>query len=367
MAGRKAGGKEAVARPDGPVRVYLITGADPQRKQGQVDQLLKEADPDFADFDIETMDPDSASSERILSGVSTVPFGSGRRVVLVKDVQRLDLDEQKRLSAGLSLVPASGLLILVSGAPIVEDGKVRRQSVVSTELAGAVRKMGEVVDFAAPKAEDLRPRLIATARALGKSIDSGALALLLQMPADDLRHAEVELEKAALHAGDSDRIGIADVEAVLSRGPDEVIFKLCDAVGGKRSAEALSHLAVLFSSGSRPDSTAPRTLVMLARQIRLLLQVRYLGEQRMVGRQAIPLTDAVREQLPGDGVVSMLANPRSGWMVDKLVGQARQHSLPGLTGKMELLLEADLRLKGMVPGGDDPTAVMQRLVVELCR
>jgi len=244
---------------------------------------------------------------------------------------------------------------------------VRRQSVVSTELTNAVRKLGDVIDFAAPKAEELRPRLIAAARAMGKTIDSGALALLLQMPSEDLRHAEVELEKAALHAGDSDRIGIADVEAVLSRGPDEVIFKLCDAVGGKRSAEALAHLAVLFSSGQRPDSAAPRTLVRLARQIRLLMQVRYLGEQRMVGRQAMPLTEAVREMLPGDGVVSMLGNPRSGWMVDKLVGQARQHSLPGLARKMESLLEADLRLKGMAPGGDDPMAVMQRLVVELCR
>lgn len=367
MAARKAAAKDTASRPEGPVRVVLITGADPQRKQAQIETLLKEADTDFADFDIEAMDPDSATAERMLSGVSTVPFGSGRRIVLVKEIHRLDTDEQKRLAAGLLIIPASGLLILVSGTPVVEDGKVRRQSVVSTDLANAVRKMGDVVDFAAPKAEELRPRLIAAARAMGKTIDSGALALLLQMPSDDLRHAEVELEKAALHAGDSDRIGIADVEAVLSRGPDEVIFKLCDAVGGKRSAEALSHLAVLFSSGQRPDSTAPRTLVMLARQIRLLLQVRYLGEQRMVGRQAMPLSDAVRDRLPGDGVVSMLGNPRSAWMVDKLVGQARQHSLPGLARKLESLLEADMRLKGMVPGGDDPMAVMQRLVVELCR
>ena len=367
MAARKGPAKEASTRPEGPARIIVISGADPVRKQQTVETLVAEADTDFVDFDLETMDADTATAERILSAAATVPFGSKRRVVLVKDAHRLDAEEQKRLGAGLGLIPASGLVVLAAGDPVVEDGKVRRQSVLSTELVSAVRKMGEIVDCAAPRAEELRPRLIAAARAAGKTIDSGALTLLLQMPSDDLRHAEVELEKALLHAGDSDRVGIADVEAVLSRGPDEVIFKLCDAVGARRAPEALAHLSVRFSSGQRPESTAPRTLVMLARQIRLLLQFRWLGEQRMVGRGAVPLTDDVRGQLPADGALSLLGNPRSGWMVDKLVGQARNHSLPGLARRLELLLEADLRLKGIVPGGDDPVVVMQRLVVELCR
>jgi len=35
-------------------------------------------------------------------------------------------------------------------------------------------------------------------------------------------------------------------------------------------------------------------------------------------------------------------------------------------GSDEKLLNADLTLKGVLPGGDSPQAVIQRLVVELC-
>ena len=366
MAARKSVSKQETVRPEGPVRVVLLIGADARRKQARVDALMGAADADFADFDTEVMDPDQASAERILSAVATVPFGNGRRVIVVRDTQRLDTEEQKRLAAGLGLVPGSGLLVLSTGYPVVEEGRVRKQSVVIAELSTAVRKVGDIEDFEAPKAEDLRPRLLEIARGAGKTLDSGALSMLLQLPSDDLRHAEIELEKALLHAGDADRVGIADVEAVLSRGPDEVIFKLCDAVGSRRGAEALGLLSSVFAAGARPEATALRTLVMLTRQIRLIMQFRYLGEQRMVGRQSLPVSDAVKGVLPSDGALSLLANPRSGWMVDKLVGQARRFTAPELETRMRTLLDADLRLKGLLPGGDNPLAVMQRLVVELC-
>ena len=362
----KTGGAD-VGNPSGEPRVYLITGGEAGRKLSEAQSLIAQnVDTDFADFDTETMDGNVAAADRVLGGVSTYPLGSGKRVVLVKDTQQMEAEEQKKLAASLSRIAPACLLILHTGTPIVEDGKTKRQSVVTTELINAVKKIGQILDFAPPKADDLRGWLIKEARTLGKTISPDAMTQFTQFPPDDLSRVGTELAKAASYAGDAPVITGADVEATLSRGTDDVIFKLCDAVGMRRTQEALGHISTLFRGSQRPESVAPRTLVLLARQIRLLAQFRYLGERRMAGRGAGPVSPDVLALLPGDGAGGMLTNPRTSWMADKYVNQARNFSGSELAERMEYLLNADLTLKGVLPGGDDPRSVMQRLVVSLC-
>jgi DNA polymerase III delta subunit len=355
------------AAPEGEARVVLLTGSEAGRKSAEAQRLLTEAaDETFADFDAETLDGATATAERVLSGVATVPLGAGKRVVLVRDTQQMEAEEQKRIAAGLARIPASGFLILHTGTPIVEDGKAKRQSVVTTDLGNAVKKVGRVVEFASPKADDVRSWVVRAAREHGRSLAPDAVALLAQLPGDDLNRIGSELAKAITYAGDATTLTGADVEAVLSRGPDDVIFKLCDAVGMRRTAEALGHISTLFRGGGRPDSVAPRALVLLARQIRLLAQFRFLGERRMAGRGAGPVTSEVSALLPADGAAGMLTNPRLSWMADKYVAQARNFTGAELAERLERLLAADLALKGIAPGGDSPQAILQRLVVELC-
>jgi hypothetical protein len=105
---------------------------------------------------------------------------------------------------------------------------------------------------------------------------------------------------------------------------------------------------------------------MLARQIRLVTQFRYLGEKRYAGRGAAPIPPEVSALFPSDGAAGMLSNPRMSWMADKYVAQARNFTGLELAERLEKLLQADLMLKGSLPGGENPQAVLQRLVVELC-
>jgi len=354
---------------EGPVRIILITGSEAARKTAEANALLTaNTDPDFLDFDAELLDGATVTADRVLSAVAQVPMGGMRRVALVRDTQQMDGEEQKRLATGLDRIPPSGLLILHTGAPVIEDGKTKRSSVIGSELEKAVKKSGELRDFALPKggSDDVRGLAIQAARALGKSLAPDAISLLATLPMEDVARIGQEIAKAASYAGDANVITAADLGAVLSRGPDDVIFKLCDAVGARNTRDALGYVSQLFRSGSRPESVAPRVLVLLARQIRLLAQFRYLGEKRMVGRGATAPTPEVLALLPSDGAGNMASNPRMSWMTDKYVAQARKFSLPELMERMEKLLNADLTLKGVLPGGDSPQAVIQRLVVELC-
>ena len=351
-------------------RVLLFTGPQSEQKIKEAQRVLAEnVDADFADFDAETLDGATTSTERVLAAVSIMPFGTGKRTVLVRDAQQLSDEDQKRLAGALDRIHDQALLLLHTGAPIVEEGKTKRGSVVVPELAQAVKKVGRVIDFALPRAEDLRGWIQSEAQALGKQIAGDALSLLTQLPSEDLRRLRTEIAKAADYAGpDARAITVADIEATLSRGPDDVIFKLCEAVGARRRAEALGHVSTLFrSGGGRAEGIAPRALVLLARQIRLLAQFHYLNERQLVGRgNSGALPPEVQSLLPGDGAESILANPRMRWMADRYIGQARHFTSAELGQRLELLLQADLALKGIGAGGDMPQALMQKLVIALC-
>ena len=365
------------APTDGIVRVILLTGTEAGRKTAEANALAKAyVDPEFADFDVETLDGGAPKndravpvSERALSSVAMVPLGSGRRVVVLRDTQQMEESEQKRLADGLSRIPASGLLILHTGSPVTgDDGKQKKSSLIVAELASVAKKVGEVREFALPKggSEDVRALAMQAAKREGKTLTPDALSMLSALPSEDIGRIPSEIAKAATYAGaEATAITGADLEAVLTRGPDDVIFKLCDAVGLRRRADALGYVSQLFRTGSRPESVAPRVLVLLARQIRLIAQYRYLGEKRMVGRNAGAVTAEVLALLPSDGAGTAASNPRMAWMTDKFVAQARNFSLAELMARLEILLRADLCLKGVTPGGDNPQAVIQRLVVEL--
>ena len=359
----KSPAKAPIEAPTG--RVILLTGSASAAKTVEANRIIADnVDPDYLDFDSEALDGSTVTAERILSAVSSVPLGRGKRVVYVRDTQQMDAEEQRRIAAGLSKIPGNALLVLHTGTPVHEDGKVKRQSVVATELTAAVKKVGRIVEFAMPRADDVRGWIQQEARLLQKNISGDALALLAQLPGEDLQRIRTEMEKAAAHAGDAATISASDVEATLSRSPDDVIFKLCDAVGSRRAAEALGHVSTLFKGGGRPDAVAPRALVLLARQIRLIAQFRYLVDQRATAADGLP--PEIAALLPADGAGSIASNPRMRWMTDKYSGQARKFSGGELADRLEKLLEADLKLKGISPGGDSPKAVLQTLVAELC-
>ncbi len=370
--------KSVAPADDGIIRVILLTGTESGRKTAEANALVKaHVAPEFADFDAETLDGGAPKndravpvSERALSSAAMVPLGRGRRVVVVRDTQQMEDAEQKRLAEGLGRIPASGLLILHTGSPVTgDDGKAKKSSLITSDLASAVKKYGETREFSLPKggSEDVRGLTINAAKREGKTLSPDALGLLGALPTEDVGRLASEIAKAAAYVGDSSGVITgADLEAVLSRGPDDVIFKLCDAVGARKTRDALGYVSQLFRTGSRPESVAPRVLVLLARQIRLIAQYRYLGENKMVGRNARVPTPEVLAFLPSDGAGSVVSNPKMTWMADKFVAQARNFSLAELMDRMEILLRADLSLKGVVPGGDSPQAVIQRLVVELC-
>ena len=129
-------------------KAYLLKGEDEYLKQEELDKLLQSlVSPDFADFDLEHLEGDAATADRVMSGLHVPPFSSAQRVVLVRHANKMNEEEQKKLASQLAKAPDSGCLILVNPAVEKRDGKTPKGSEVIGDISRAVRKIGKVLNL----------------------------------------------------------------------------------------------------------------------------------------------------------------------------------------------------------------------------
>lgn len=352
-------------------RAFLLKGDDDMQKQQHLEQLLAlMIVPDFADFDLEHMEGDSATCARINAGLGMPPFGSPKRVVLVKYANKINPDEQAKLAVQVLKTPESSCLVLVNPAPDKEDGKPKKGSEVIGDLSKAVRKVGEVIEFGGgtQKERQAKAREHATYvfKNAGKKLGSDALNMFLQRAGSDFAVVTSEAQKLIDYAGEGDVIAMGDVLAVTSETPEEKIFKLVDAIAARNQAGALRLMEELFETSDDPRVEAPKTLSVIARQFRLIWQMKALQDEgvRSFAKESIP--DHIKDTLPSDPNLLELLN-RQAWQASRLSQQARAFSRNDLIRCFNALAKTDTTIKGIDSDMDDPRLAMDMLAMELAR
>ena len=356
-------------KTDNP-RAFLLKGDDDFQKQQALEKLLKPlVSDDFADFDLEQLEGDSATSDRIISGLNVPPFGSKRRVVLVRYANKMNEEEQTKLASRLDKTPTTGCLVMISPAPEKVDGKPRKGSEIIGDLSKAIRKVGKVEEFGGGTGKEKTQRAKDFAQSVfvkaGKKVDGAALTAFLQRAGTDFAVLSTEAQKLIDYSGDSDRITPQDIAAVTSETPEEKVFKLVDGIAARNSMVALKMLEELFETGDNPDGDAPKTLATIARQYRLIWQARFLVESRVpIDKNAVP--EDIKALLPSDNnVLDLVA--RQSWQADRLRRQAQSFTRKELVRCFNAIARADLMLKGIEGDIEDPRLVMDLLVMDLAR
>ena len=352
-------------------KAYLFAGDDDFRKQRELDDLLKKlVAPDFADFDLEHMEGDSATADRIMAGLGIPPFASDRRVVLVKYANKMGEDEQKKLASQLPKTPASGCLVLVTPAAEKVDGKPRKGSEVVGDLSKVVRKIGKVIrtgeERGREKADNARRFAQSIFQEAGKKIDSTTIAAFIQRVGSDFSILSTEARKLIDYSGDSEKITAQDVAKVTSETPEEKVFKMVDAISAKKPAEAMRLLDELYETGDRPESESPKVLANIARTFRLIWQAKMLlsaGVHRFTKDAVPPKLQAMLPSSPN--IVDLVS--RQTWQQDRLNAQAARFTRDQLIRGFESIARADSMLKGIEGDIDDARMIMELLVLELTR
>jgi DNA polymerase III subunit delta len=313
--------------------IYLYYGADELTRTEAIRDAKNAIPEDVRDLNLSVLDGRKLKPEALAAACEAFPFLHERRLVIVEDAL-------KGLKAGpvrdaikdyLPRVPETADLIFV------ERDDVDKRSALFT----ALKKLATVQEFQPREGAELQRWIKDRAAALDVGIAPPAAALLVEFVGNESRALLNELHKLAAYAGSQGTIDVHAVRLLVQDDGESSVFAFVDALAARQLSPAIKLLHELLSDGEAPL----KLLFMIGRQVRLLLQIKELVEQR---------------QRP-DAIASELR--QAPFVIRKAIEQAGRFTPAALVQLHDRLLELDHWSKtGRIEG----EAALELLVAETC-
>src|SRR5262245_1476293 len=299
-----------------PQPVYVLFGDEDflkrQVRAALEPLLLEDADPAFA---ISVYPGEEANWSTVRSELDTLPFLSPRRVIVIEQADPFVTEHRAQLEKYITK-PSKGTLIL----------EVHTWA-SNTKLAKA---LPDDVSIAckALKPFQLPPWCVQRAQAeYQKKLSTAGAELLADLIEPSLGLLDQELAKLATYVGDRAAIDVDDVDILCGRSRSAETFKVFNAIGEGKIADALAILHRLRDEGEEPIAI----LGAFSWQLRRLAQAARFIKQGESVQQALAQAGARDFAMKG-------------WEQQmKHLGMKRLEKL------YDWLLELDLGLKGSNP------------------
>ena len=277
--------------------------------------LAKITEKEDGGFNVDVFEGGSESIDDALLAAETLPFGSDKRYVVVKNAERLSAAEVKRLAGYLEDPAESSVMVLAA-----VDLKPTSSLVKAVEKGGRIREVS--------KRRDQIPGWIRSRfKERGMLVSGKAIAYLQEALGDDLIAIEGAVEKVSLYHEGDEAVELDDVVALVTPSAERSIFELVDRVALGDADQALKLLRRLLQQGERTTYI----LNALARRLRMLLLFRALREE---GRQESDIVDYLK--LPKN----------QAWMVGKkFKPQAARWKEETLRKALAFLVRVDVGIK----------------------
>jgi DNA polymerase III subunit delta len=312
--------------------LYLIVGDDEAEMSQLAADLASVVEDELRAFNFERLyaGEKTASPEAIVQSARTLPMMGDRRVIVIlraekifKPKRRGKDEEDEQSDAGDAAADVDVLEGYVrSPEPMTTVVFVASDVDRVRRLYKAVQKTATIVECwglkrgkdtkgldlqqVARQAEALVKQAVTAA---GKQIDQNASRLIAARAGTDIGVLRGDLERLLLYAADKSKIGLEDVQAVVTAETSQDDWAVTNAIERGDTAGALRQLALALESGGVP--------YMILGQL--------------------------------------------GWFVrEKLV----TFDPPRVRPAVEAVFRTDLELKS---SGGDPRILLERLVVDLCR
>ncbi len=313
----------------------LVRGDDPSLVAQAVRDVVAElvADRDAAMVVEEHTEQSSDGSDAgvIVDALSTPPFLTDRRVVVVRDAGRISAAESARIAQALK-DPVPGVVLVVAAGG----------GTISSALAKAVESKGRVVDTKVGTGRARTQWVAGRLRDSALKLDPDAASRLSEHMGEDLGRLDGLLGSLASAYGESATVTADELEPFLGTAGGVAPWDLTDALDSGDAPAALRALERLtMASGSVP-------LVVLA-----TLHRHYGAMLRLDGSAATSASEAA-ELLGAHEFVAKKALEQSRRLGSERIGRA-----------IMLIADADLDLRGRT--GLPDAAVLQVLVARLCR
>jgi DNA polymerase-3 subunit delta len=338
---------------------YIFHGEDEFSRAEELARLrgkLAGGDRAMADLNTMVLDGGRVTLGELRHACDSIPFMADRRLVIVQGLlSRLALGRRTRgqqapedeepawkrtflndLGAYLPALPPTTRLIFVETQTLRDSHPLLKLARIEGE-----KKRAFVKAFKLPKDRNLPGWVRRRVRDKGGGISHDASDLLATLVGRDLRLLDQEIEKLLIYA-DGRPVNTDDVRTLVSRARETSIFDLVDSVGRRQTDRALRLLHRLLDDGEAPLYL----LAMLARQVRILIQVSELREQGLTQKEI-----AARLKL----------HP---YVVEKGLAQALNFDTGQLEAAHRRLVETDWSIK---TGKTEDVLALDMLVVDLSR
>jgi len=318
-------------------RLYLFHGEEEYIKEQALNQMVEVlVPPDFRDLNYQTLDGTQAGVEQIIHACETLPFMAERRLVVIKDSilleEKKDSGAEKQLEAYLETLPETTCLVFYN----------RGNTDKRKALYSFIKKRGKAVEFERLTPQDLQRWVGSTLKKQNKTMSPEDIQYFLYLTGNKLEDVSNELAKLVAYVGDRASIRREDLDRIVTRNPEHTVFQLVEAIGEKKSGQALALLDELLYNGQ----PLLAILSMIARQFRLILQCKILGERGYTKKD-----------------IAMRLETQS-FVVEKCIRQGRNFSVEQLEKALEECLNVDYGIKS---GRMKDRLGVELLIIKMCK
>lgn len=310
---------------------YLFLGDEDFTKKKAAGLLIQKLiSPGLENFNLNYLDAEEAGISDIINLAYTVPVGSPRRLVIVKEVKKFELWQRNQLADWLPKIPASTCLVLTA-SELSEKEK----------LYETISHLGVMVQFAELKGISLAKWINEQFAAHKKKIDSEAIEFLEATVGNDLNFLSKEIEKIVAYVGQNERVTKHDIEKVTAGGERWNVYQLIDQILQKDTSQALNTLEEILLWGEAPS------------RINYAISDHFIG---LLRTKSYPQKD-------WPGLVEYLGlDKRRSFVAQRYSQQARKFSQPQLEKAVELLYQTELDLRSNL---SSPKIILEVLVYNL--
>ncbi|MFI5322995.1 MAG: DNA polymerase III subunit delta [Thermodesulfobacteriota bacterium] len=243
-----------------PAPVLIFTGDQPYLAEQAVSDLKRILLGPSGDVNYTIFYGENASGKEIADDASTYPMFSKKKLIVVKNADKLSAKELTALETYTASPSRSTCLVLIFS------------EVKKPKLGG---KNAALFDFSLGKGNALSAVREEAGR-LGYEITNAGAETLLGLVGEDLQEVHNEMIKISIYKGDKKTIGPADVEALTKKTKFADIYQLINAVSKRDKRTAHRVLADLETAGEEPLSI----LGLLSWRFRLIWRAKELLDMR---------------------------------------------------------------------------------------
>lgn len=310
--------------------LYLFHGdEDFLVEQAQHNLIGAALDESTKGFNLDIVYGGNVSAQEIIALASAFPMMGERRVVVVREFERLSNKDPLLPYVENPLLSTS--LLLVSARP---DFRLK--------VFKSLQDHATVVEFKQLRESDIPGWIRRRVDSLGKQITSEACQVIQSHVSRSLREVQNEIDKLFLFVGEKKTIDADDVNSVVGMSKQYNIFELQRAIGRKDTARALEVMDRMIDVGESPIGM----IVMLTRYFQKIWLLQELKQQ---AASQFKLANSV-------GVSTVF--------ISEYLDASKRFSSTDLEQCFSALLETDLALKS---ANRDPKLTMTLLLYALTK